>query len=179
MPVFVDKCEWMSMSVKDSHQRSCSYVLLIDALSHHRHQHTDINVPAFLRLFWIIARLCNGSEELALLPEFSSQRATERTAIAQVELEVLEALQRANPLLERRDVAERPAMSELELEVLQALQRADPLPERRDVAELVARAEAELEVLEASERAEAVPERRDIAQRVTLVEVELEVLEPL
>ena len=34
----------------------------------------------------------------------------------------------------RRDVAELRASAEIELEVLESLQRADPLPERRDVA---------------------------------------------
>ena len=70
----------------------------------------------------------------ALASEYPFQ--TKRFAPAEVELEVLKAVQRADASPECRDVTELFAHAEVELEVLESLQRADLLPERRDVAEL-------------------------------------------
>ena len=55
----------------------------------------------------------------------------ELLTICEVELEVLETLQRADPLPERGDVAQLKAIAEVQLEVLETLQRADSLPETR------------------------------------------------
>ena len=63
------------------------------------------------------------------------QRAGERRAPLEIELEVLEALQVAHAAAELAEVAERRAINEFELEVLETLQVAHAAAEGAEVAE--------------------------------------------
>ena len=79
--------------------------------------------------------MVEASEEIINLIELPLQDPAERRAPPEIELEVLEAVQRAHTTGEACDVAERRASAEVELEVLQPRQRAQAAAEVRDVAE--------------------------------------------